>query len=204
MRDTRQEILAHIQRHPGSSAGGLAEHFDLSLGAVRHHLAILERDALIRGESQRLPVGRPCIVYELTEQGEESFPKQYDRLTNVLLETYKEEQGVISTRGFLQTKHKLDPDASVEARAELLAEIMDREGFCLEWHREGSELEIIQHSCPYQSVVGDHPEVCQVDEHIIQTVTGGRSRRVNHRSKGDCTCTFRIDLTDGQPPQDHP
>lgn len=208
MKGTRQEILAHIQRHPGLSAGDLAQHFDLSIGAVRHHLAILERDALIQSESHRLPVGRPCNVYELTEEGEESFPKQYDRLTNVLLDTYEEEQGVRKLGQFLhraadrlieQTSHNLDTRASVEERAGLLAEIMDREGFSLEWRRSGDELLIIQHSCPYQSVVGNHPEVCQLDEHLIQTVMGGRTRRVDHRSKGDCTCTFRLDLTDEPP-----
>lgn len=213
MKDTRQQILSHLQRNPGLSAGDLAEHFELSLGAVRHHLAILEKDALIVSESMRQPIGRPCIVYELSEKGEESFPKQYDRLSNVMLDMIKDEQGSVSLHSFLhrvgdriikQTGIEIMPDASIEQRAQTLAEIMDREGFSLEWKRQDNELQIIQHSCPYQSVVGSHPEVCQLDEHLIQTVIGNHARRLKHRSKGDCACVFSIDLDDRQDPQDSP
>lgn len=205
MKDTRKEILAYLQRNPGLSAGELAEHFDLSLGAVRHHLTILEKELLIAGESVRQPIGRPCIVYELTEKGEESFPKQYDRLSNVMLDTIKEEKGSHSLRKFLRRvadriikQSGLDLEAShtTELRARALAEIMDREGFSLEWQQEDGELRIIQHACPYQSVVGQHPEVCHLDEHLIQTVIGKKARRLQHRSKGDCSCVFSIDLSD--------
>ncbi len=205
MKDTRKEILTYLQRNPGLSAGDLAEHFNLSLGAVRHHLTILEKDALIVGDSVRQPIGRPCIVYELTEKGEESFPKQYDRLSNVMLDTIKQEQGSHSLRSFLsrvadriikQSGLDLQADHSIELRAHSLARIMDREGFSLEWQRKDNELRIIQHACPYQSVVGHHPEVCQLDEHLIQTVMGKKAKRLEHRSKGDCSCVFSIELTD--------
>lgn len=210
MKDTRQEILTYLQRNPGLSAGDLAGHFDLSLGAVRHHLAILERDALIEGESLRQPIGRPCIVYELTEKGEESFPKQYDRLSKVMLDTLKEQQGSRTVRSFLRkvadrilqnSGIDLQGEGNVEQKARALAEIMDREGFSLEWKRHGSELHVIQHSCPYQSVVDAHPDVCQLDEHLIQTVLGKQTKRLKHRSKGDCACVFSIDLTDEGGPQ---
>ncbi|MDF1500462.1 MAG: winged helix-turn-helix transcriptional regulator [Anaerolineales bacterium] len=207
MKDTRQLILAHIQRNPGLAASDLAEHFDLSLGAVRHHLTILERDALIQGDSMRQPIGRPCTVYELTQKGEESFPKQYDRLSNLILDTLKEEQAGSDLRSFLrrvadrligQSGLHLNPDASVEQRAEHLTDIMEDEGFSLEWKRAGNELFIIQHTCPYQSVVGNHPEVCQLDEQVIQTVMGEKIKRVEHRSRGDCNCVFSMNLSAGE------
>ena len=209
MKDTRQQILAHLQRNPGQSAGDLADQFDLSIGAVRHHLTILEKDALIDSETMRQPIGRPCIVYELTEKGEESFPKQYDRLSSVMLDTVKDEGGSRGLRSFLrrvgeriikQSNVDLAPEASIEQRARVLAEVMDREGFSLEWKREDNQLRVIQHACPYQSVVGSHPDVCQLDEHLIQTVIGKQARRVEHRSRGDCACVFSIDLGDEQDP----
>ncbi len=206
MNDTRKQILARLQRHPGLSVGDLAEHFKLSLGAVRHHLTILERDALISSESMRQPVGRPCIVYELTEKGEESFPKQYDRLSNVILDTVKEDQGSRGLRSFLrkvgdriieQSGFELQSDTSIEQRAQLLGAIMDREGFSLEWKRDENELKITQHSCPYQAVASSHQEVCQLDEHLIERVIGKPVKRLEHRSKGDCVCAFNIQLSDG-------
>jgi DeoR family suf operon transcriptional repressor len=213
MKDTRQQILSHLQRNPGLSAGDLAEHFELSLGAVRHHLAILEKDALIESASMRQPIGRPCFVYELSEKGEESFPKQYDRLSNVMIDTIKDEQGSMSLRGFLrrvgdriikQSGIEITPDAGIEKRAQTLAEIMGREGFSVDWKHEDNELRIIQHTCPYQSVVGSHPEVCQLDEHLIQTVIGKQPRRLRHRSKGDCACMFSIYLDGDQDSQNPP
>jgi predicted ArsR family transcriptional regulator len=205
MKDTREQILAYLQRNPGLSAGDIAEYFDLSLGAVRHHLVILEREALISTESMRQPIGRPCIVYELTEKGEESFPKQYDRLSSFMLDTIKEDQGPRGLRAFLRkvgdriiagSGVQLKPETAINERARLLAEIMDREGFSLEWKRNEHELRIIQHSCPYQSVVSEHQEVCQLDEHLIERVTGKPTKRLEHRSKGDCACVFSIQLDD--------
>jgi predicted ArsR family transcriptional regulator len=205
MKDTRKQILAHLQMNPGLTAGDLAEHFELSLGAVRHHLTILEKDALISSDSMRQPIGRPCIVYELTEKGEESFPKQYDRLSSVILDTVKDDQGSRGLRSFLrkvgnriieQSGLDLQSDTSINQRAQSLAKIMDREGFSLEWKHEGDELRIIHHSCPYQSVVNSHQEVCQLDEHLIERVMGKPMKRLEHRSKGDSTCTFSIQLSD--------
>ncbi|MGD2161888.1 MAG: winged helix-turn-helix transcriptional regulator [Anaerolineales bacterium] len=205
MRETREQILAHLQLNPGLSAGDLAEQFDLSVGAVRHHLVILEKEALISSESKRQPIGRPCIVYELTEKGEESFPKQYDRLSSFMLDTIKEDQGSRGLRNFLrrvgdriieQSGISLQNDTGIDERARLLADIMDREGFSVEWKRVDNELHIIQHSCPYQSVVSNHQEVCKLDEHLIERVTGKPIKRLEHRSKGDCACVFSIQLDD--------
>jgi hypothetical protein len=46
---------------------------------------VLERDALVQAHEERGHVGRPALVYRLTEHGDALYPKLYDSLASVLL-----------------------------------------------------------------------------------------------------------------------
>ena len=53
---------------------------------VRQHLAALERDHLVVSREERGRTGRPHLVYQLTDGGEERFPRRYERLAELALD----------------------------------------------------------------------------------------------------------------------
>src|SRR5512135_1841049 len=90
MNSTRDRILQTLLRHPRSTINGLAEAVGINPISVRHHLTNLQVEGLVTAEEERHGVGRPRLVYALTEKGLERFPTRYLRLTNRLLDQMKE------------------------------------------------------------------------------------------------------------------
>jgi predicted ArsR family transcriptional regulator len=86
VQSTKTLILTSIKRSGGSTVDELAQALDLAPMTVRQHLASLQRDDLVLAEPVRRARGRPHYVYRLTQRGEDTFPKRYDRLAEALLQ----------------------------------------------------------------------------------------------------------------------
>src|SRR4030043_110974 len=85
MQTTRQEILQHLQRNGQATVKELGQLLSLTSTGIRQHLTVLERDGLVAAHEERGHVGRPALVYRLTEHGAGLYPKLYDSLANGLL-----------------------------------------------------------------------------------------------------------------------
>src|SRR5512135_3912890 len=98
MNSTRDRILQTLLRHPRSTINGLAEAVGINPISVRHHLTNLQIEAFVTAEEERHGVGRPRLVYFLTENGLEKFPTRYLRLTTRILSQMKDKlpQPVVS------------------------------------------------------------------------------------------------------------
>ncbi|MGC8856390.1 MAG: helix-turn-helix transcriptional regulator, partial [Anaerolineae bacterium] len=90
VKSTRDRILQTLLRRPKMTINELAEAVGINPISVRHHLTNLQMEGLITAEEERHGVGRPRLVYSLTEEGLERFPTRYLRLTTRLLAQMKE------------------------------------------------------------------------------------------------------------------
>ena len=80
MKSTREKILRTLLAFPGSTINDLAEAVGINGISIRHHLTSLEADDLVVSSEERHGVGRPRLVYSLTDAGIEEFPSSYLRL----------------------------------------------------------------------------------------------------------------------------
>ena len=118
----------------------LAEAVEINPISVRHHLSNLEKEGLIAADEERHGVGRPRLVYSLTEDGMERFPTKYLRLTTRLLAQMKESMpGPVVAQLFNQIAEELANEysdqikgMSMEERLELVKEMLAQEGFTVE------------------------------------------------------------------------
>ena len=86
---TRDLILRALKTSGGTTVLGLANQVEVSPVTIRHHLSSLQADGLVEATVERRSVGRPHHVFQLTDAGEEVFPRQYLSLTKRLLEQIK-------------------------------------------------------------------------------------------------------------------
>ena len=93
MQETHQQILNILQKKSLVTINTLVRELDLAVATVRYHLTMLERDRLVVSEKVRQKVGRPYWVYSLSQQGQETFPKKYHRLSSFILTEVKAELG---------------------------------------------------------------------------------------------------------------
>src|SRR3990172_12719227 len=105
---TRLQILEYLQRHGRATVKDLGNLLGLTSTGIRQHLTVLERDGLVAAHEERGRVGRPTLVYVMTEKADSLFPKTYDLLANVLLEEIRATEGNEKLQHILQNvAHRL-------------------------------------------------------------------------------------------------
>ena len=197
---TRGRIVTLLRRS-GRTVEELARAVDLTDNGVRGHLAVLERDGVIR---QRGTVrrgsggGKPAYVYELTAEAEELFSKAYEPALGALLEVLAEWLGSEGSEALLRSAGRrlaegrtTVPTDGSRARLEAAAGVLDELGGLAELEEEDGTLVIRGYSCPLATVTSDHPEVCRMAEALITEVAGVPVRERCDRSERP-RCYFEV------------
>jgi predicted ArsR family transcriptional regulator len=173
--------IATLLRRSGRTVEELARAVALTDNGVRGHLAVLERDGVVR---QRGSVrrgsggGKPAYVYELTSEAEELFPKAYEpalgRLLDVLAERLGPEESEMLLRsvGRRLAEGKTVPTDGTRARLEAAAGVLNELGGLAEVVEQDGTLIIRGYGCPLAAVTPDHPEVCRLAEALVAEVAG--------------------------------
>ena len=150
MKSTKDKILQTLLRKPRVTINELAEAVGINAISVRHHLTNLTAEGLISADEERHGVGRPRLVYSLTEDGMEKFPTKYLRLTTRLLDQMKDSMpGPVVAKLFSQIAEDMAneyadqmKDLSMEERLDFVKAMLAREGFTVEWEKKGSDYQI--------------------------------------------------------------
>ena len=200
MKSTRERILQTLLRQPRRTINELADAVGINPISVRHHLTNLRVEGLVSDEEERHGVGRPRLVYMLTEAGMEQFPTRYLRLTTRLLAQMKESMpGPFVTKLFSQVAEDLAGQyddqlvgLSMEGKLDLVKSLLAAEGFTVEWERHGEEYCIHEISCPYYQIGVKHPEVCTVDQALISRMLALPAEKVQCVLSGNSRCTYVV------------
>ncbi|MEE9234838.1 MAG: ArsR family transcriptional regulator, partial [Candidatus Acidoferrales bacterium] len=216
----RERVLAHLRRWPGSGVGALARELELAPMTVRHHLARLEAAGLVSGrqETRRRPVGRPALVYSLTPEGDDYFPKAYDRLARLFLDELIDRGGNdgrsdpsgaqpgeeqrrllmerLARRLVEQHRARLE---RLEGRARVreAASILEEESGFTEVREQESALEVAGYNCPYRRLLrADDDDVCRFHTQYVSELMAVPVQLVECQRTGAAACCFRADLAE--------
>ncbi len=200
--NTRSRVLRTLLLNQRRTVNELAESVGINPISVRHHVNKLEAEGLIESQEERHGVGRPRLVYNLTQKGMEQFPQRYLQLTLRLLEQLKSNlpdqmigdifrevaQGIAG-----EITQQVDlKDLDLEERLELLQNALVAEGFMVELEEEDGDYYIVEASCPYHHVGEDYPEICIVDKELIARFAYTPPERVECILDGDKQCRYLI------------
>lgn len=200
MKSTKDRILQTLLRKPRITINEIAEAVGINAISVRHHLSNLEKEGLIAAEEERHGVGRPRLVYSLTEDGMERFPTKYLRLTTRLLAQLKATMpGPMVTQLFNQVAEDLANQyiadikgLSMEERLDFVKELLAQEGFTVEWELKDGQYQIHEISCPYYQIGISHPEVCTMDQTLISKMLAVPTSKVQCILSGGSHCTYVV------------
>lgn len=200
MKSTRDKILHSLLRKPKSTINDLAGAVGINPISVRHHISNLQMEGLVEGQEERHGVGRPRLIYVLTEDGMELFPTRYMRLTTRLLTQMKETMpGPVVAKLFNQVAEDLASEyandmqgLSMEERLDFVKEMLAQEGFTVEWELKDGNYQIHEISCPYYQIGVAHPEVCTVDQTLISKMLALPANKVQCILDGGTHCTYVV------------
>ena len=200
MKSTRDRILQTLLTHPTATINDLAKAVNINNISVRHHLTNLQAEGLIQASEERHGVGRPRLVYSLTDTGLEKFPTRYMNLTNRLLEQLKTSlpQNEINNIFVRMAKSLAAEQADklkklpIEQKLDYLQKSLGDEGFMIEWQKIEEGYLITEKACPFYHVGQSHPEVCVMDQTLISTMLDIPADKVQCVLSGDLHCTYVV------------
>ncbi len=203
--NTRNRVLRTLLLNQRRTVNELAEAVDINPISVRHHVSKLEAEGLIQSEEERHGVGRPRLVYSLTNQGMEQFPQRYLQLTLRLLQQLKENLSEKALGEIFQElaqgiagdlTQNIDLESlTLKERLDLLEQVLTAEGFMVNVEEEDENYYLVEASCPYHHVGEDHPEICVVDKELIAHFVSASPTRVECILDGDLQCKYQIKKT---------
>jgi predicted ArsR family transcriptional regulator len=202
MKSTRELILQTLAKQPRSTITELARVVGINPISVRHHLNNLQVEGLITAEEERHGVGRPRLVYLLTEDGMEHFPTRYLRLTTRLLAQMKESMPAPVVRnlfadmadGLAQEYTEQLSGLTMEERLEMAKSLLSQEGFTVDWEKDGNQYRVHEITCPYLQIGQNHPEVCTVDQTLLSKMLAVPAEKVQCILSGDSKCTYIVNI----------
>lgn len=203
MKSTRDRILQTLLNHPKSTINELADSVGINAISVRHHLNSMLAEGLVTSEEERHGVGRPRLVYYLTDEGLERFPTRYFRLANRLLDQLKETLSPAAIENLFATMAKdlaeeherQTRNMSFEEKLNFLKKLLAEEGFMIEWEKIGDDYHIREITCPYLQVGLEHPQVCLVDQTLISSVLRIPAQKITCVLSGDNHCTYVVPMS---------
>jgi len=194
--ETQRRLLETLQRFPsGRSVESLTMDLGVTANAVRQHLTVLERDGLVCHEAVPAPRGRPQFIYQLTEHGQEIFPRRYRELAEAMLAELGETLGAEALNHAMRRMGERAAQSAnlSQASPTTTARLMQQLGYDAKARTgTGSGDEIIAHNCVFHRLALRYPAVCQFDLGFMAAATG---RNIEHREcmlRGNTVCRFGL------------
>ncbi len=207
---SRERILAHLKRRPGTDVEALAQSLNLAPMTIRQHLARMQGEGLLVAESERRPTGRPAHVYSLTPNGDDQFPKAYDRLAALLLQevttldagdiaglSQADKRTLVMRRmaeraaaPYLERLRRMDG----RERALAAAEIMQEESGFVEVESSEDGLAVRDYNCIYGRVAQANDDLCTFHTAYAGRLMGAPVELTSCQFSGAEACCFRVTL----------
>jgi predicted ArsR family transcriptional regulator len=202
MQSTRQEILEILKEEGQATVEDLAERLELTPMTIRHHLNVLQaQNLVITSKVRRLQkVGRPRLVYTLTDAADALFPQNYGNLARLIVGEVKETVGVEETEAILRrVAERLAEEAppttanqTFGERVAQVADFMEDQGFLTRWEETDEGYVMTNVNCPYRRVTREHGEVCLMDTELLNRLLGVEPKRLNDQTEPDSPCSFLL------------
>ena len=209
MKTSRQRLLEYIQTHPVVSAAELSQALKMTQANARHHINILLSQGLLEvaGERAQPSRGRPSQLYRISQQ---AFGNNLDHLAHAALVELRSQAGeenylasikhIANHLAGSQSRSKSDDQnqalaKNLSQRLVQATAILNQLNYSARWeaHRDGPR--ILLGRCPYQSVITNHPELCQMDTHLLSRLCGVPVEliaRLIKDPRGATYCLFRL------------
>lgn len=201
----RQKRLLRLLRgtKPGMSVDELSKGLEITRNAVRQHLSSLEGAGLVAaGTTRPSGGGRPQQLYVLTELGQESFPRKYSWLAQLVLASVQREEGAdnmgkrlsdIGAGMARQIRSQYPELHTQQEKVQKLAEVMDQLGYnAKNATLPGGEAVIEADNCVFHQMAVKDLDICHLDKGLMETFTDSKVEQHECMARGGQLCRFRF------------
>jgi predicted ArsR family transcriptional regulator len=187
----RQKVLAYLAKYRTASAREISRALKMSAATVRHHLRVMVADgrleiSFVRGREGR---GRPEKIYSLPIA---SLGNNLSALSDaVLVEAGAAvRMDVVAKRLAGEVNFASQPIAK---RLSMTVEKMNAMNYHARWEAGPQGPRLIFGHCPYAAILEKHPELCRMDESLLNALMGDNASQMFKIGKdGSSACVFAL------------
>ncbi|MEA3212556.1 MAG: hypothetical protein QOE70_5613 [Chthoniobacter sp.] len=200
-RSARLRVLNELKRTQGLCVADLAGRVGMSYMGVKGICLDLEKRGLLDTWRHPQKIGRPQLLYRLTQRAHDLFPTASNEMTIHLLEAAQKLYGLVAAEKLLlvvfqrQTEHyaaRLKGDTLPE-RAKWLARLRDHHGYMSECESdEMGTLRIIEHHSPILDLLRAFPLVARLETDLFQRLLGAGVEREETMASGQYRAIFHL------------
>ena len=197
---TRFLILEYLRKNRTASGHELSRALGMTGANIRHHLAVLESSGLIESISHRQEGrGRPVKIYGLSRRvvgdGLEDLARA---MLDVFVKSPTGEAPEASLRSIalrLAGETSPVPERLLTRRLSQTVDWLNELHYQARWEAGVDGPHVILGQCPYSAIIMDYPELCRMDEFLLEQRTGlpaEQTAKLQPSAKGYPFCTFKI------------
>lgn len=206
MPTSRKLILEYLQHKPLATTVELSRALKMTPANVRHHLRLLIEEGAVE-VAERDPArrrGRPASLYALTQK---SQSHNLDGLAHALLKTHlanlsdegrslalQQIAGLLAAGEDGQpASQQAHPLGSLAHRLYQAMQHLNELGYQARWEAHSQAPRLLLGHCPYAAILPEHPELCQVDAYLLESLVGAPVTQTKKRaqdSRGARYCLF--------------
>ena len=199
--EPKKKLLYYLKVMQQAGLEELANVMKVSRMAVHKHLALLQDRGLVEGVETRGGVGRPRMVYQLTNQSKTVFPKSYSAIATHALDFIERNMGKNAVEKVLHERqselfdqyYKRLKDLDFDKQVKELARIRDEEGYIAESRSKSDGKHVlIEYNCPIIHIAEKHWEACSTETELFEKLLGADIETTHRAAKGDLICKFVI------------
>jgi predicted ArsR family transcriptional regulator len=196
----RLAIINRLKRTQGLSVKELAELLGMSYMGIKQHCVELEAEGYLDTWRRAKGIGRPELVYRLTERSHGLFPSECNGMTITLLENAKALYGPSAPEKLLFSVFQKKAEAyqskvrggAIADRAGKLAKLRDTEGHMAEIEQDTAYIRIVEHHCPIHDLLKAFPIIGRLEAELFTRVLGVAVQREEAHASGLYRCVFTL------------
>jgi predicted ArsR family transcriptional regulator len=195
--DSTRGQIATLLRRGARTVDELAQELALTDNAVRNHLAILERDGLVRQDGVRRGrgAGKPAVIYALQPGAEAYFSRAYQPVLAAVLDVLVDE---LPPEQAAELLDRIGRRLGVSVGGRASGTLAERVGAAAAALRSlGGEVDVVMEDgaltirsagCPLASTVMRRPETCRAVEAFVSEIAGAPVRECCERGERPRCC----------------
>jgi predicted ArsR family transcriptional regulator len=201
MTNARIKILNYILEQQTTTVDELSKVFRVTPANIRHHLSVLSEQGAVKiiGQKANIGKGRPTQIYSSAQQVDQN---NIDQLAGTLFSMLLRFSQPDETARFLQeiakqmvSRYPLDK-YNPTRRLYSSIRVLNHMKYQAHWEAHVDDPHIMLGHCPYQAILGQHPQICQLDTFILQELLDTpvhQAEKRNLNTKGLPECVFLFD-----------
>ena len=197
-RSQRLKVVNALKRTHGLPVRDIAAKLKMSYMGVKDICTDLEKRGFLDTWRQPQKIGRPLMLYRLTQRAHELFPAASNPMTIDLLESAQKLFGQASAEKLLllvfqkKTEHYKSrlKGITVAERAKWLARLRDHDGCMSDFENTDGVARIVEHHSPILDLLRAFPIVAKLESEMFTRLLGTPVRREESSVSGLYCATF--------------